>query len=274
MLIFQKTVDISVLREGFTIPISYQSFMLQEMGLKVPRGTKLNVKIDVGGRLYDAELKNIQFDETKYPTHTDLLQIRYLRNGELARALQAVFSHTANKCAALAAQGLSQRVTGWPKEEQELLAVYASPVPNQLVFEGITRQELASGGEELRQYGELVTEQLLEAEDTTASIIEQTGTRKIRKLNRSIGNDLKKLYGYRCQICGKPIGECYGSNLIHAHHINYFTRSLDNSAKNILIVCPNHHGIIHDQNPEFDFRKREYHYPNGFVEGLALNRHI
>lgn len=47
----------------------------------------------------------------------------------------------------------------------------------------------------------------------------------------------------------------YGSTLIHAHHIEYFTKSLNN-------------------NPEFNATEKTYHYPNGLVEGLTLNRHI
>ena len=87
-------------------------------------------------------------------------------------------------------------------------------------------------------------------------------------------DQLKQLYGYRCQICGAFIGEKYGSSLIHAHHIEYFTKSMNNDASNVLIVCPNHHGIIHDRNPVFDFQKKIYRYPNGYQEGLKLNLHI
>jgi len=94
------------------------------------------------------------------------------------------------------------------------------------------------------------------------------------QLSKAIGNSLKVEYGYRCQICGEYIGERYGSNLIHAHHIDYFTQSLNNNSNNILVVCPNHHGIIHDRNPEFDHAEKVYCYPNGLREGLKLNHHI
>ena len=78
-----------------------------------------------------------------------------------------------------------------------------------------------------------------------------------------------------CQvICGQYIGEPYGSHLIHAHHIHYFVHSLNNNANNIMIVCPNHHAIIHDLNPTFDFAQKQFHYPNGYVEGLAINLHL
>ena len=75
---------------------------------------------------------------------------------------------------------------------------------------------------------------------------------KIRKLNRLIRENLKLLYGYRCQICGQLIGEGYGSHMAEAHHIDYFVNSLNNDASNQMIVCPNHHSIIHDANPVFD----------------------
>ena len=93
-------------------------------------------------------------------------------------------------------------------------------------------------------------------------------------MNHAIGDTLKSLYGYRCQICGAYIGEAYGSQVIHAHHIDYFSHSLNNDATNIMIVCPNHHAIIHDKNPEFNSKEKTYRYPNGYVEGLALNKHL
>lgn len=54
---------------------------------------------------------------------------------------------------------------------------------------------------------------------------------KIRKLNRKIGENLKRLYGYRCQICGKVIGEQYALYIAKAHHIDYFVHSLNNAIR-------------------------------------------
>ena len=56
--------------------------------------------------------------------------------------------------------------------------------------------------------------------------------------------------------------------------IDYFTRSMNNNADNIMIVCPNHHGIIHDCNPIFDKDTKTYTYPNGYKEGLMINYHL
>ena len=46
-----------------------------------------------------------------------------------------------------------------------------------------------------------------EMEDKSSGIEKKLQIVKIRKLNRKIGENLKLLYGYRCQICGQVIGE-------------------------------------------------------------------
>ena len=97
---------------------------------------------------------------------------------------------------------------------------------------------------------------------------------KIRKLNQKIGENLKLLYGYRCQICGKLVGEEFGAQIAEAHHIDYFVKSLNNDASNQMILCPNHHSIIHDANPTFQRRRMMYVYPNGAEQKIVLNRHL
>lgn len=97
---------------------------------------------------------------------------------------------------------------------------------------------------------------------------------KIRKLNRKIGQNLKLLYGYRCQICGRLIGEEFGAHIAETHHIDYFVKSLNNDASNQMVVCPNHHSIIHDADPTFDRKNTVYIYPNGTQQKLVLNVHL
>lgn len=113
-----------------------------------------------------------------------------------------------------------------------------------------------------------------DVEDTNSTVLESERIVKIRKLNRKICDNLKLLYGYRCQICGKLIGEEYGSHIVEAHHIDYFVFRLNNDASNQLIVCPNHHSIIHDINPTFDRRRLLYIYKNGLEQKLVLNQHL
>lgn len=274
MLVLNKVVDQSVLKEGFTIPRSYQQDLLKECGFVIPRGERIPIQVNIGGTIYDAILTNILFDAERYPNHSDLLQIRYSASGALSQRLKEIFLHTHSRILAAREAGKPTRVSSWDNRDKEYIAIYTTPVKGQLFFECISNGELLEESKELQQYDELIAEQIFDAADPDADLLTVTKPCKVRKMNRAIGNELKRLYGYRCQICGQYIGEKYGSHLIHAHHIDYFTRSLNNDATNILIVCPNHHGIIHDKNPEFDFKRREFRYPNGYHEGLVLNKHI
>ena len=256
------------------MPLDFQQKLFEKCGFKLERGQKKPIKIDIDGKIFDAVLTNILFDAEKYPSHGDLLLVRYPSNGELSKQLQSVFSHTYSKIQSQKIEGLSARVSSWDNSEKEYISVYATPIQDQLYFECITNGELIEESFELKKLDEIVAEQIFETEDLSATVKTVTKNCKVRKMNRAIGDGLKQLYGYRCQICGAFIGEKYGSSLIHAHHIEYFTKSMNNDASNVLIVCPNHHGIIHDRNPVFDFQKKIYRYPNGYQEGLKLNLHI
>ena len=151
--------------------------------------------------------------------------------------------------------------------------IYAASEQPTLILDPVTLGVISQEMDQLSALPELAIEELLFA-DETAGIDEKVRFTKIRRMNRAIGDTLKTLYGHRCQICGAFIGESYGAQVICAHHIDYFSRSMNNDASNIMIVCPNHHAIIHDRNPEFNAKEKTYKYPNGYVEGLRLNMHL
>lgn len=163
-----------------------------------------------------------------------------------------------------------------PDNYKEYLAVYTTEYDDTYVLETICSLDM----EVLRDTIGEKSERIMEAQfnfdvkDDTAGFKEKEQIVKIRKLNKKIGDNLKRLYGYRCQICGRRIGEEYGSHVVEAHHIDYFVKSLNNDASNQIIVCPNHHSIIHDVDPVFDRGRLLYIYSNGFEEKLVLNQHL
>lgn len=97
---------------------------------------------------------------------------------------------------------------------------------------------------------------------------------KVRRLDQSISESLKLLYDNRCQITGEKIGEEYGQEVIEAHHIEFFTTSLNNNSDNIIILSPNFHRIIHNNLPVFDRVHLEFQFQNGVVEKIKLDRHL
>ena len=274
MLLFYKNVDYSVLTAGLTIPIQHQESVFSELGFTLERGQRKQIQILIDGTPYPAQIINIRFDKSKYPTHRDLLQIRYSAKSAVAQKLQEIFTYSKEQIALQRQYRENGKLPNIDEAHQEHIAVYSTHISGTLLFDCMLIQEFQEESNALKELGESVAEGILDGRDDTAGILIRTKSCKIRKLSRAIADDLKALYGYRCQICGQYIGEPYGSHLIHAHHIHYFVHSLNNNANNIMIVCPNHHAIIHDVNPIFDFAQKQFHYPNGYVEGLSLNLHL
>ena len=97
---------------------------------------------------------------------------------------------------------------------------------------------------------------------------------KIRRLDYSIADSLKQLYKNRCQITGETVGDIYGNPVIEAHHIQYFTESLNNDTSNIIIINPNFHRIIHKNKPDFNSQDLCFIFPNGYKERVKLDLHI
>ena len=117
-------------------------------------------------------------------------------------------------------------------------------------------------------------EDIINRTDVTATIRIRTADMKVRKYDTSIVNALKKLYKSRCQICGRVCGEEQGVSIAHAHHIVPFSQSQNNNSSNIMILCPNHHAIVHATEAVFDKKDLVYRFPNGAEVKLLLNYHL
>ncbi len=272
--VLSKSIDLSVLREGFSIPAYMHQTVYEKMGIHLSHGQKQPIKLLLNGKLYDACLVNQGFSKDKNPNHVDVLQIRYKAKGELSSALCAVFPSTFERIktfsADIANKGKHLKLLS---AETEYLSLYATPEQFTFFVDCISLDEYRQEANVLHVFNETTVESILDQRDDTAGIIETHKIVKIRKLAKDVGNNLKTLYDCRCQICGAKIGEIYGSNLIHAHHIVPFSESLNNNPENIMILCPNHHGIIHDVHPQWK-KDKCFHYANGYVEGLKLNYHL
>jgi len=274
LYIYKKEIDWSALHFGVNIPVSLQNVFYENIKIKLNKGQSKKIKLIVEGKEYEVILTNIYFNETKYPNHKELLQIRWTANSEIAKKLRAIFYNSFDYLF-LEKQELinKKQQLSVPEEMREYLAIYSTDFDDVFSVECITHDEIVETKEAIHSFEELEIEQLLQTKDIPA-LIEKQKTVKIRKLDKTIGDNLKIIYGYKCQICGLFIGETYDATVIHTHHIEYFSVSLNNNADNIMVICPNHHGIIHATNPVFDKKNKIYKYPNGYVEGLKLNLHL
>ena len=73
-----------------------------------------------------------------------------------------------------------------------------------------------------------------------------------KKRDYRIVNKLKRLYGYRCQICGVALPISSGGYWIEAAHIKAKKKAGTEDPENLLILCPNHHKLFDHGNVTFD----------------------
>lgn len=274
--VYKKEIDWSTLMEGFTLPLDNQVIFLRNMENFLQRGQSKIIHFFMNGKTYDAKIVNMNNSVEK--RRKDAYQIRYSRNGELSQALQQYFFKSMSyiKMIRESRDPKDRSYIKMPDGLKEYLAIYTTEYEDTFLLEPIAQDDFQVMKKAIQGMRERTVENEIEyeMEDKSSGIEKKLQIVKIRKLNRKIGENLKLLYGYRCQICGQVIGEKYGSHIAEAHHIDYFVNSLNNDANNQMIVCPNHHSIIHDANPVFDRRRMVYRFDNGAEERIILNKHL
>ena len=243
--VYKKEIDWSTLMEGFTLPLDNQVIFLQNMENFLQRGQSKIIHFFMNGKTYDAKIVNVNNSVEK--RKKDAYQIRYPRNGELSQVLQQYFFKSMSyiKMIRESRDPKDRSYIKLPDGLKEYLAIYTTEYEDTFLLEPIVQDDFQVMKKAIQGMRERTVENEIEyeMEDKSSGIEKRLQIVKIRKLNRKIGENLKLLYGYRCQICGQVIGEKYGSHIAEAHHIDYFVNSLNNDANNQMIVCPNHHSV-------------------------------
>lgn len=272
--IYKKEVDWSVLREGFSIPVSIQVIFKERLKTYLKRGEKRDINVLLDKHTYRVKLKNQAFNEQKYPGHTDLLQIRYSPQSPFAIKLREIFKTSLDY---LQRERTNvKKIIRVPQDRREYIVLYTTPFENTFFFEHITSSESI----QIKQSISGINEEDFEFQsnykkvDDSARIETKEQIIKVRRLDRAIGESLKLFYKYKCQICGESFSKKYNCLIAESHHIDFFVSSLNNDACNILILCPNHHRVIHKTNPVFKKERYSFIYPNGYEEKLLLNKHL
>lgn len=114
-------------------------------------------------------------------------------------------------------------------------------------------------------------ENILNAKDPSATVTVRASEHKTRVYKTAIISQLKRLYKGQCQLCGTAPFQHLDVDICEAHHIDYFASSHNNDASNIVILCPNHHRLIHKLNPKFNSDQRCFEYPDGTREEIKLD---
>jgi len=149
--LYQKLVDRSTLRQGFSIPVEYQELFLALSGGLMVHGESMKIKILLDGELYDAEWKNQAFDRERYPDHKDVMQIRYSEGSPLVKHLRNVFASTWAfvQNALLSPDYRPGQQIRIPQEQREYIVISATSQPDVFAFDCVTVSERATVAQEL-----------------------------------------------------------------------------------------------------------------------------
>ena len=126
----------------------------------------------------------------------------------------------------------------------------------------------------ITEFTEEEIERIINQQDFESKVVKRTGTTTTRIFDDRIQTSLKKLYQYRCQICGATATVMYGVDVSEAHHIDYFTKSANNNPSNIVVLCPDHHRIVHKAKAIFNHELHQFEYDNAKVDQLMFNLHL
>lgn len=276
--VFKKEVNWSLLNQGMSIPVEFQFIFKERLKELQNKGNKIDIKIVLETEAYHVNLINQKFNKNQYYGHKDIIQIRYTEKSDISKHLKRIFKTSYDYILQKRNDPLYIKKSGIkiPGEIKEYFVLYCTEFNDVFYAECIDKLEYEAERFEILSLKEEEAELELNynAIDHTSRIEELFRCVKVRKLNKAMGENLKLLYNYKCQICGTNFSIGYGCNISESHHIEYFTKSMNNDMKNIIILCPNHHSIIHKTNPIFKREKVSFIYPNGLVERIKINVHL
>jgi 5-methylcytosine-specific restriction enzyme A len=276
--VYKKEVDWSLLHQGISIPLNIQVVFHSNIKRFIQRGESKEIFLVIEGETYKAKLVNQNFNETKYSVHKDILQIRYNTQSEIAIKLRSNFitSYRYLSEKRNSQEEKQRKYIKIPEEKKEYLAVYTTEYEDTYLIECITENENSIAKsiflrESEQEYETALNYNVIDPNATIQTVQQMT---KIRKLNKAIGENLKMLYDYKCQLCGENFGRKFEANIVEAHHLDPFVVSLNNDSSNQIIICPNHHRVMHKVEPVLDKTKLLFLFSNGIEERILINRHL
>lgn len=277
--VYKKDIDWSVLHEGISIPVNIQKKFLSQANSFLERGQWKYINLVLNGKTFRAELRNQSVDQVKYGNRADIVQVRYSPTSDIAVELRTIFGKSyeyLKQQRDIMKEQRQRKILKLPDDIKESIALYLTEYPDTYVLECFTVNDY----DVIQQYTTEITEQEFEHSvdynlfDETARLEQRQQMVKIRRLNRAIGECLKELYNYQCQVCGANVSSKYDVSIVESHHLEPFVSSLNNNTSNQIVLCPNHHSVVHKAEPEFRRAKLMFIYKNGLEERISLNKHL
>lgn len=115
---------------------------------------------------------------------------------------------------------------------------------------------------------------LFDADNLKKSLLEdvpelynEKSTILLEKIKRyqNLVRKLKNKYDNKCQLCGFTFEKQDGSNYSEAHHIVRLADNGSQGENNVIIVCPNHHRMLHYG------KDVDYYYNGEILKTISIN---
>jgi 5-methylcytosine-specific restriction endonuclease McrA len=164
-----------------------------------------------------------------------------------------------------------QSIRGLTPEANAALEQFTLKLPDevrarQVANEYELERELLAGDKELEKV--LRRDHVGPSEDRRLQLL------SLAPRDRQLVKDLHDRYAGRCQLCAFDSPVVYGIPSAEAHHIVYLSRGGEDSLMNMVLLCPNHHTVVHKTQATFDYARLTFCFPNGRIEPLCLNTHL
>jgi 5-methylcytosine-specific restriction protein A len=92
--------------------------------------------------------------------------------------------------------------------------------------------------------------------------------------SRSWARTLRELYDDRCQLCGWSARGPYRTEVCEAHHLHWLSRGGDDALENLVLLCPNHHRVVHRNDAVLDFGDLSFVFHDDHREMLRFGGHL
>lgn len=164
-----------------------------------------------------------------------------------------------------------QTMRGVSSEENHMLKVFtkqlrAEPRAYAVADEQELERGVLIGGDELR--GVVETEHGGVSDERRRELLGLTAR------NRQLVRSLHEMYAGRCQLCAFDSPVVYGVPSAECHHIAYLSRGGPDELTNMVLLCPNHHTVVHKTDAIFDYARLAFLFANGRAEPMCMNTHI
>ena len=97
--------------------------------------------------------------------------------------------------------------------------------------------------------------------------------REVAPRSRAHVETLRTMYRGRCQICAWESRATHDVDVCEGHHVQWLSRGGGDALGNMVLLCPNHHRLVHALDAPLDFCDLTFDLGDR-RESLRLNEHL